>query len=276
MGTVILVTSSPPVWLYALGALFVLGLLAAGFAWTKRIKSTPSRPTPLATNMDVVAHEIRTPLSLIKAAAELLDSAGPLTDEQRQFTKTIQTNAEHAIHVAEDILTLAKPDAKNGDLDLKTFDLRELTRETASELRSIHEFPILLNDSGMPLMINADPTLIKHALWNLINNAIRHAGNDGQIVVHTYVSSQHMGIEVKDLGTGIAPDERESLFVPFHQSSHEKHTPAGEGAGLGLAIVERIVTSHGGEVLVDSLWGRGTSIHILLPKDTAQAIGRRK
>ena len=61
--------------------------------------------------MDVVAHEIRTPLSLIKGAAELLESAGPLTDEQKQFTKTIQTNAEHAIAVAEDFLALAKLDA---------------------------------------------------------------------------------------------------------------------------------------------------------------------
>ncbi|OFJ62258.1 sensor histidine kinase KdpD [Actinomyces sp.] len=226
--------------------------------------------------MDVLAHEIRTPLSLIKGAAELLESAGPLTEEQKQFTKTIQANAEHAITTAEDFLTLAKLDAGEGYLAVENFDLRELTRDTAREMRSIHDFPILLTDSGEPLPITADPALIKHVLWNLINNAVRHAGADSQILVHTYPSANSRCIEVRDLGSGINPSERDSLFVPFQQLGANGQTPAGQGAGLGLAIVDRIVTLHGGEVLVDSLWGRGTSIHVLLPNTPTQPVRKRK
>lgn len=215
--------------------------------------------------MDVVAHEIRTPLSLIKGAAELLESAGPLTDEQKQFTKTIQTNAEHAIAVAEDFLTLAKLDASGDHLSPETFDLRELTRQTARDLRAIHDFPILIRDSGQPITITADRNLIRQALWNLINNAIRHADTHSQVMVRTYSTSEHACIEVRDLGSGISPNDRDSLFIPFQQLGHEGAAATGQGAGLGLAIVDRIVALHGGELLVDSLLGRGTSIHVLLP-----------
>ncbi|WP_311520098.1 ATP-binding protein [uncultured Actinomyces sp.] len=143
-------------------------------------------------------------------------------------------------------------------------------------MRSIHDFPILLTDSGEPLPITADPALIKHVLWNLINNAVRHAGADSQILVHTYPSANSRCIEVRDLGSGINPSERDSLFVPFQQLGANGQTPAGQGAGLGLAIVDRIVTLHGGEVLVDSLWGRGTSIHVLLPNTPTQPVRKRK
>lgn len=277
IGTVILVTPSLNIWLCSLGLIALISTILIPFAWREHRKNKkPSSGATVVPSMDVLAHEIRTPLSLIKGAAELLESAGPLTEEQKQFTKTIQANAEHAITTAEDFLTLAKLDAGEGYLALENFDLRELTRDTAREMRSIHDFPILLTDSGEPLPITADPALIKHVLWNLINNAVRHAGADSQILVHTYPSANSRCIEVRDLGSGINPSERDSLFVPFQQLGANGQTPAGQGAGLGLAIVDRIVTLHGGDVLVDSLWGRGTSIHVLLPNTPTQPVRKRK
>ena len=277
IGTVILVTSSYSVWPYCLGLIALISAFLMARAWRKHRKcKKPNHVATVVQSMDVLSHEIRTPLSLIKGAAELLESAGPLTEEQQQFTKTIQANAEHAITTAEGFLTLAKLDAGEGRLALEKFDLRELTRDTAREMRSIHDFPILLTDSGEPLPITADPALIKHVLWNLINNAVRHAGAESQILVHTYPSANSRCIEVRDLGIGINPAERDCLFIPFQQLGQHEQTAARQGTGLGLSIVDRIVTLHGGEVLVDSLWGRGTSFHIVLPTEATQPVRRRK
>lgn len=243
---------------------FVVAIVTLLAVWAFRRKRASKVST--ASNVDMLAHEIRTPLSLIKGSAELLEAAGPLTDEQRRFVDTIQSNSENAIRVAEDFLTLAKLDATGGTLTLTTFDLRELTRDTARELRTVHNFPILLTDPGEPLPIRADRALVKHVLWNLMNNAVRHAGINSQILVRTYATSNQYGIEVRDAGPGMTPDTRESLFQPFTQAT-EAPIATGAGAGLGMSIVARIVELHHGTVLVDTLSGRGTSIHVLLPAD---------
>ncbi|MDO5048405.1 MAG: HAMP domain-containing sensor histidine kinase [Actinomycetaceae bacterium] len=273
--TVILVTS--PTALHAF-SIIVLGFFAIGATvlTVRAVRRHRSKSIDALSNVDVLAHEIRTPLSLIKGAAELLDAAGPLTSEQQQFANTIKSNSEHVIAIAEDFLTLAKLDASGGALDMRAFDLRAFVRDAAKELRAVNDFPLLLTDSGEPLYITADPTLIKHVLWNLMNNAARHAGPQSQILVRTYKSANMYGIEVRDSGYGIEPSKRDEVFRPFTKADVVSPIATGQGAGLGLAIVQRIVELHEGEVLVDSLWGRGTSIHVLLPKTVPSRQRRRK
>ncbi|MDO5034138.1 MAG: HAMP domain-containing sensor histidine kinase, partial [Actinomycetaceae bacterium] len=177
----ILVTSTTALHAFCIIA-FGFIAIAAAIVTVLAMRRHRSQRVDALSNVDVLAHEIRTPLSLIKGAAELLDAAGPLTNEQQQFANTIKSNSEHVIAIAEDFLTLAKLDASGGTLDMQTFDLRAFVRDAAKELRGIHDFPLLLTDSGEPLYITADPTLIKHVLWNLMNNAARHAGPQSQIL----------------------------------------------------------------------------------------------
>lgn len=214
----------------------------------------------------ILSHEIRTPLSLIKGAAEILsdETAGALTGEQRHFINTITANSERVIAMAEDFLTDAKLSSPQFALNYSRFDLRQLIRETARELREVNDMNLYLTDAGDPLFIDADRDLIRHVAWNLITNASRHAGPDSTITVRSYATKDGAGLEVRDDGRGMTPDDRQELFTPFAHVSTQSHKPT-DGTGIGLGIVERIVHLHRGRIIVDTLTDRGTSIHILLP-----------
>lgn len=271
---VILITNFAPVTASTSGMLIGLGIVllicAAGIFTRRKLLSrehSGNKPDASVSQVDILAHEIRTPLSLIKASTELLEneSAGPLTEDQRKFVATIHRNADHVIAMAEGFLTSAKLDSGRFEFRPVEFDLRELTRQTAREIRDIYDLPILLSDPGDPLLIVADRNLMRQVVWNLMNNAVRHAGEDSQVHVRTYPVEEGCVLEVRDTGLGISPEESRELFEPFAQSTNAP-TAVGAGAGLGLGIIKKIVEIHGGNIVVDSLVGKGTSFHVLIPK----------
>ncbi|AQL50307.1 two-component sensor protein [Corynebacterium pseudotuberculosis] len=134
------------------------------------------------------------------------------------------------------------------------------------------EVPIVVDDPGDPLMIDGDPQLLRHALWNVLNNAARYAGSDSDIVVGVEESSTGVIVTVADYGPGMTARQRQNMFVPFAQFGQEQSQGQGpvgvpSGAGLGMAITQKIVQLHRGSVLVDSIADHGTSVLITLPKN---------
>ncbi|MDO5720105.1 MAG: HAMP domain-containing sensor histidine kinase, partial [Actinomycetaceae bacterium] len=218
------------------------------------------------TDSHILSHEMRTPLSLIKGAGEILsdEAAGPLTDDQRHFVDIITANSQRVIAMAEDFLTDAKLSSPQFALNYTHFDLRHLIRETVRELREVNHLSLFLTDAGDPLFIDADRDLIRHVVWNLITNASRHAGPDSAITIRSYATHEGAGLEVRDHGRGITPEDRRELFVPFALGATQSQESS-SGTGIGLGIVERIVNLHSGRIIVDTLTNRGTSIHVLLP-----------
>lgn len=210
---------------------------------------------------NVFSHEVRTPLALIKGAAELLaeETPGPLTDRQREFVGTIVTNADQVIDLAQDLLTEAKLDSPLFDLRLERLDLRKLVRQTVRDARRLHVNSIRLENTGAPLMLLADRTLLGQAVWNLTNNACRHAGAQATITVSVSRGEGQAILAVGDDGAGMTAEERAGLFVPY-ASNAEKG-----GTGLGMMITERIISQHNGHLLVDTIPGRGTTVFITLP-----------
>lgn len=257
------VSSSALALAFSAGVLSVL--IVAGFisTCTHARRCNPHRSI---NDSHILSHEIRTPLSLIKGAAEILsdETAGALTAEQRHFVNTITTNSERVIAMSEDFLTDAKLSSPQFALNYSHFDLRHLIRVTARELREVTDINLYLTDAGDPLFIDADRDLIRHVAWNLIINASRHAGPDSTITARTYATKEGAGLEIRDDGRGMTPDDRRELFTPFSHSSTRSHDPS-SGTGIGLGIVERIVHLHRGRIIVDTLTNRGTSIHVILP-----------
>lgn len=249
---------------------FLIGLaggILGGYALHKWIWHLPRRRAKLpsdATNTDILSHEIRTPLALISGAAELLEDTS-LDERQRRLLHTVTTNSAHAIRLAETFLTGAKIRGSGLRLDKEDVDLRELVRQAASQVREILAVDILLTDPGAPLYVYGDRQLLSQVIWNLINNAARHCREGVKIVVRSFQDGAQVILEVTDNGSGISKSQRRDLFTYYGGQTSQAAT-ANSGAGLGLGVVSQIVRGHGGEVLVDTLEGRGTTFVVSLPK----------
>lgn len=168
-------------WLGAVALHYRRRLSAAG-AETEHLRSLVKQRVE---RPNVFSHEVRTPLTLIRGAAELLaeETSGPLTDRQREFVSTISANAQQVITLAQNMLTEARIDAQLFELSLQDFDLRKLVRDTVRDARRVHAAAIRLENGGVPLPVLADRALLSQAMWNLVNNSCRHAGDAASITV---------------------------------------------------------------------------------------------
>lgn len=257
-------------WLVALGAaVFACGgwlcwwrlrvQLVAARAETERLRSLVKKRVE---RPNVFSHEVRTPLTLVKGAAELLaeQTPGPLNQRQLEFVQTITENTQQVIALAEDLLTEAKIESQLFELRLERFDLKVLIREVVRDARRIHSADIRLVEPTGPLQIIGDRALLTQALRNLVINACRHGGDGARVKVSASLSEGQAVVSVTDDGVGMSPEQRDRLFEPFAVGSSQR-----AGTGLGMMITERIIAQHEGQLLVDTLPGHGTTIFFTIP-----------
>ena len=254
--------------LLALGAAAALAAIARHRARLARAETQRlrTRVAEHAAPRDALAHEIRTPLSLIRASAELLAEATPgdLNEVQRRFVATILDNTEQAIGMAEDFLTQARLDHELFTLHLESVELRRLVRTLIQEMRRTVAAPMRLQEHGAPIRMVADRRLLRQAIANTVTNAVRHAGEHATITISVSSEEDTALITVADNGRGMTRAQREALFTPF-RSQNSLEAPVSRGVGLGMVVTKQILTLHGGSVLVDSLASRGTSVYLTLP-----------
>lgn len=254
--------------LLALGAAAALTAIARHRARLARAETQRlrTRVAEHAAPRDALAHEIRTPLSLIRASAELLaeETPGDLNEVQRRFVATILDNTEQAIGMAEDFLTQARLDHELFTLHLESVELRRLVRTLIQEMRRTVAAPMRLQEHGAPIRMVADRRLLRQAIANTVTNAVRHAGEHATITISVSSEEDTALITVADNGRGMTRAQREALFTPF-RSQNSLEAPVSRGVGLGMVVTKQILTLHGGSVLVDSLASRGTSVYLTLP-----------
>ena len=254
--------------LLALGAAAALAAIARHRARLARAETQRlrTRVAEHAAPRDALAHEIRTPLSLIRASAELPaeEAPGDLNEVQRRFVATILDNTEQAIGMAEDFLTQARLDHELFTLHLESVELRRLVRTLIQEMRRTVAAPMRLQEHGAPIRMVADRRLLRQAIANTVTNAVRHAGEHATITISVSSEEDTALITVADNGRGMTRAQREALFTPF-RSQNSLEAPVSRGVGLGMVVTKQILTLHGGSVLVDSLASRGTSVYLTLP-----------
>ena len=212
--------------------------------------------------LSMLSHEIRTPLALIQASVELiLDGApGPLTEQQRTFVENVDENTRHITTLAENMLTQSKLESGLFNPVLQPVDIRDVVRRVVANMRIFtarREQTIQTYYPQVFPRVNADSALLQQALTNLAQNAIRHTSAGGQIVISVARNDLGLLISVTDDGAGMSTAHRQQLFRRFATS--------GEGTGLGLVIVKKIIELHGGQVYVDTILGRGTTFLLTLP-----------
>jgi PAS domain S-box-containing protein len=222
----------------------------------------------------LVSHELRTPLTSIRGYLELLldGEAGDLTDEQRQFLGVVERNAHRLLGLVGDLLFLAQVEAGKLSLELGAVDLSALAAECVETGRPLADekgVTLTLATGPLPLLAG-DHTRLAQLLDNLVSNGIKFTPSGGRVDVRIRGERGHAVIEVRDTGIGIPPDEQEHLFERFYRTSKatEQAIP---GTGLGLAISKAIVQAHGGQIVVASEDGAGSTFRVSLPVRQAQA-----
>lgn len=197
-----------------------------------------------------VAHELRTPLSILQGRIEgLLDGVYPRDDER---LGELLAETQHLSRLVEDLRTLANAEAGALDLRKERVDLAELIRDTAASF----DVPVAV-DALPP--IDADPVRIREVLLNVLGNARQHAPA-WTVTIHAEARSNEIAIRVSDDGPGIPAQELPHLFERFHKGRDSR------GSGLGLAIARKLVLAHGGTIHVASAEGAGTTVTITLPR----------
>src|SRR5215218_6393149 len=205
------------------------------------------------------AHELRTPLSVITGAVEVLQAGAKEVPEERdRFLGHIERESARLGRLARALLMLARAQTRAETLRLEPVELRPLLDQVAAGARGGADVMVrVVCPPG--LAVAAQPELAEQIVSNLVDNAVKHTER-GEIAVEARRARGGVTIEVSDTGSGIAPEEREAIFERFYRGSRD-----GDGFGLGLAIVREAARALGGSVDLESRRGRGTTVRVRLP-----------
>jgi len=210
-----------------------------------------------------VAHEIRNPLVTIGGFARSILRRTKPDNPCYEAASIIAEEVTRLEKILANVLNFtkpAKPRKQPGDLNEAVNAVCMLVQEELDQKK------IQLEKKLAPDLpaLHFDPDQIKQVLLNLLKNAVESIHDGGKITVETEEQKDYCRVQVTDTGTGMAPDVLESMFNPFF-------TTKPDGTGLGLALSRKLVEEHGGEILVQSTVGRGTTFTVLLPKDRQQS-----
>ena len=204
-----------------------------------------------------VSHEIKTPLSGILGAVDLLGEESKLEVEQRKvLLSLVQKESKRLNGLVQSILDLARLEREGDVLNLAEVDLGGLVREIAAKYPCV----CTVKSSGA---VRCDPQLIEQAVSNLIGNAVRHSGSD-EILVTVECDGKIARVVVEDHGVGIPPEHAARIFERFHRVDPARAAETG-GAGLGLAIVRQIARLHGGDVTLTPAEPKGCRFAFSIP-----------
>jgi signal transduction histidine kinase len=208
-----------------------------------------------------VAHELRTPLSVLQGRLEgLLDGVyarddrqlGELLDETRVLQRLI-----------DDLRTLALSDAGSLPLQKEPTDLGVLAQDMVRSMEpeaGRKGVGLSATTSAQNSAVDLDPFRIREVLTNLLTNAIRHTPAGGRVTLSVSETRDRASVTVADTGEGMSPDEVARMFDRFYKGAESR------GSGLGLTIAKGIVTAHGGDISAQSEPGKGTTVTFTIPK----------
>lgn len=223
--------------------------------------------------IDNLSHELRTPLTTMRLLAESLAMETRRTDVAPRVADMIgRVDLETArlVQMVDELLDLASIEGGETALNIAPTDLGSVVDETIDRLRGYADHHKLSLRADVPpdaaaRTVPADSARIGQILVNVIDNAIRHSNDGGEVVVHVRPAADEVVIEVADQGAGIAHADLERIFERFYKGDRARARGRG-GTGLGLAIARHIAERHGGRMWAKSAPGRGAQLFLALPR----------
>lgn len=224
--------------------------------------------------LSTLAHELRTPLAVIKTSSEILleERPGKINPTQKKFLKAARDNSIRMSRFIDSILASIKIEYAWFRMKKKKQDLRPVIKKVCNDLEPFiksreqsikYSYPSLLSKTVI------DDNWIQQVLINLIHNASKHIEKGGRIAVTVKENEQCIVVSVSDDGSGIRNDDKPKIFSEYYQGNEDpdNQEESFNGVGLGLSIVKNVIEKHGGDVYVGSVSGMGTTLSFTLPKE---------
>jgi len=213
-----------------------------------------------------VTHEMRTPLTAIQGSSELMGRYSLSEEKRKQMAGMIHSESKRLASMIQTFLNVERLTEGQMNLKREAFPVRELIQACVSRARPIAERKSIQLDEGTiaEAGVNGDRELMEYALYNLLTNAVKYSPADRHVSVAAVLEREFLRISVQDQGIGMDAKELKNIFRKFYRT--KKAEASGEvGTGIGLSIVEQIVTHHGGRTEVESTPGRGSTFTIVVP-----------
>ncbi|HEU4963432.1 MAG TPA: ATP-binding protein, partial [Bacilli bacterium] len=218
-----------------------------------------------------VSHELRTPLAMMQGYSEaLLDEFGDDPEQRKELTSIILDETHRMRRLVNDLLDLAQLESGQFQMEEEEVDMIHLIRRVGRKFTTVsHErgvgMQVEVEEDKQPILVYGDSDRLEQVFTNLVDNAFRHTPNGGTITLSLTRDDSVVRAVVRDTGEGIPAEDLQYVWDRFYKVDKARTRSKG-GTGLGLAITRNIVTSHHGDIVVESEVGQGTAFQVLLPR----------
>jgi len=214
-----------------------------------------------------VSHDLRSPLTLMRGYATMLDTVGELNEQQQGYVKKIITGVENMSRLVNNLLDLGRIEFGVG-LQVENVSVLDIIERVTGALQlqaSQKNIQLTLElPKDMPHAVQADQALLHQAVYNLVENAVKYTPENGEVKISTLSNPENLIFAISDSGIGIPAEDIPHLFEKFYRGK-QREARAQPGSGLGLAIVQSIAESHRGRIWVESTVGKGSTFFLLIP-----------
>ena len=270
--------------LWVFGLLLVLFLIGAAYVFftaekaqesdeLREAKEDAERANRAKTDfLASMSHEIRTPIHAIMGMNEMVMRECE-NENVRMYSKNIQSASSNLLSLINDILDFSKIEAGKIEIVKEEYELKELLHDVVNIIQPMADekelqFDVRV-DKALPAVLQGDAGRIRQIIINLLNNAIKYT-KEGKVSFHVSSANQSgnvmtLHIHVEDTGIGIKEEDIHKLFVDFERVDINKNRNI-EGTGLGLAITNRLVTNMGGQIKLNSEYGKGSVFEVYIPQ----------
>jgi signal transduction histidine kinase len=219
--------------------------------------------------LSTVSHEFRSPITSMRQLSEMLAFNRVSSEERRQvYYETLVKETTRLQRLIEGLLNFGRMEAGARQYQFEELDASTIIERVVSEfepqIASVGKH-IETMSADAPCLIDADPEAISVALRNLLDNAVKYSPDQPTVWVECGLERERVAIRVRDKGLGIAASERKTIFKKFMRGSAAMAANV-KGSGVGLAMVRHIVAAHGGEIVVASELGQGSTFTLLFPQ----------
>ena len=215
-----------------------------------------------------VSHDLKTPLTMIKAYAEMSrDLHSKDKKKQKEDMDIIISEVDRLTILVNDILELSSMQSNINELDKKDFDLISLTKDIIHRYKVLQEtenYKFEFNHQEKEIIINADQKKMQQVIYNLINNAINYTGEDNKIIINIIKEEKDILVEIKDTGKGIKDEDLPYIWDKYYKNK-KKHKRNLVGTGLGLSIVKNALQLHNYSFGVTSQKDKGSCFYFRIP-----------
>jgi PAS domain S-box-containing protein len=214
----------------------------------------------------MVAHELKTPLSIMKLYADFLEGSIKNGGSQRELLESaneISNQVDKLSILISDLHNMSRYQAGEIVFQVNAINLRDCIKKAVSELSLVNNRNIIFQGEKS-VFINGNEERLTQVLINLVNNAKRYSSPETDIIVRVFKENAHAYVQVQDFGMGIAQENQEKIFERYYRINHADDY-AEKGAGIGLYVCSEIVRHHNGSISVESELGKGSTFTIKLP-----------